>query len=57
MLERDVEEQTCIVRHSILKNKTKVEDDCRLAVQRDVLGSKLLLQGRPIVVELITTRT
>jgi len=57
VLERDVEEKTCIVRHSILKYKTKVEDDCRLAVQRDVLGSKLLLQGRPIVVELIATRT
>ena len=43
VLERDVEEQTCIVRHSILQDKTEVEDDCRLAVQRDVLGSKLLL--------------
>ena len=57
MFERDVKEKTCVMCHGILKDKTKVEDDCRLAVQRDVLGSKLLLQGRPIVVELITTRT
>ena len=57
MFERDVKEKTCVMCHGILKDKTKVEDDCRLTVQHDVLGSKLLLQGRPIVVELIATRT